>query len=237
MDELMRSVVDDQADGVTLLRHQHQRIRAEFAAVAESSGPAQAEAFEALRTLLAAHETAEEMVVRPMTRRSIAGGDAIADERIEEERQAKELLAELDGMDVGTEDFATRLETLRLAVLSHAEEEERTEFPRLENEVDAGTLERMGTRIRVVERLAPTHPHPHVNSPTANTVLGPFAAVVDRIRDAFTSAPEMTDDPTRRPEREPGQAPLTSRSALRVTEVEPNAASDEPSSPGGAAGR
>jgi len=36
--------------------------------------------------------------------------------------------------------------------------------------------------------MAPTHPHPGVESATKNVLLGPAAAIVDRTRDAIRNA-------------------------------------------------
>jgi len=211
-------------DLVEVLLEQHQRIREEFAEVQSATGADRAEAFDSLRTLLAAHETAEEMVVRPATRSEVSGGDAIADARVEEERNAKLVLSRLDGMDVADPEFESHLANLKGMVEEHAEAEERDEFPALRAALDPDRRRKLGSRLLTVEKVAPTHPHPHANSTTANMVLGPFAAVLDRVRDAFSGSNDSDeDDPTRRPEREPGQAPLTSRTALRATETDPTA--------------
>ncbi|WP_307813204.1 hemerythrin domain-containing protein [Micromonospora luteifusca] len=70
---------------------------------------ARRDAFDDLVKLLGAHETAEEEVVHPLARSLPgSGGDAMVDDRLEEERQAKETLRTLiaggvdaDGFDTG----------------------------------------------------------------------------------------------------------------------------------------
>jgi hypothetical protein len=42
--------------------------------------------------------------------------------------------------------------------------------------------------LDLVEKVAPTHPHPRAKSTTSNVVLGPFASIMDRARDAISSA-------------------------------------------------
>jgi hypothetical protein len=42
----------------------------------------------------------------------------------------------------------------------------------------------MASAVRAAEAMAPTHPHPGVESMTANLMAGPIASVVDRTRDA-----------------------------------------------------
>jgi len=45
----------------------------------------------------------------------------------------------------------------------------------------------LGKRLKALERFAPTHPHPKAaGSPAALLLRGPFAAMLDRIRDAIT---------------------------------------------------
>jgi hypothetical protein len=45
--------------------------------------------------MLAVHETAEEEVVHPLSRGLVDGGDAMVDDRLADERQAKEMLVAL----------------------------------------------------------------------------------------------------------------------------------------------
>jgi hemerythrin superfamily protein len=129
------------------------------------------------------HETAEEMVVHPQVR-IVAGGAAVADARVEEEREAKKVLAAVESLQPDDPAFPARFAELREAVLAHAEAEERDEFPLLAAEKDLRTQQVMAKAVLAAEAIAPTHPHPRVNSATANIVVGPIASVVDRTRDA-----------------------------------------------------
>lgn len=170
-------------DVVDLLVEQHQRIRGLFERVADAApGPARREAFTELRQLLAVHETAEEMVVHPAMRRF--GANDVVDARLTEEHDAKQVLSELDGMDLADPAFDERFDTLRTMVLEHAEAEERDEFPLLREH--AGSTERalMRRAVQAAAMTAPTRPHAGVESLTANLVVGPAASVVDRARDA-----------------------------------------------------
>jgi hemerythrin superfamily protein len=177
-------MTDTENDVVALLRAQHARIRHLFEEVATGAGSAfRQERFEELRTLLAVHETAEELVVHPQARHG-EGGDAVVDERLREEHDAKEMLQALDGMKVTDPDFGPRLAELRTAVLDHAAGEERDEFPLLLATSDEKLRARMARAVTAAEAMAPTHPHPGVESLTANLLLGPMASVVDRTRDA-----------------------------------------------------
>jgi hypothetical protein len=46
----------------------------------------------------------------------------------------------------------------------------------------------MAMAVQAAEALAPTRPHPGVESAKANLVAGPFASMLDRARDAIESA-------------------------------------------------
>jgi hypothetical protein len=77
---------------------------------------------------------------------------------------------------------------LRDDVLAHAEHEEREEFPKLRAICDPDKLRGMALAVRAAEAVAPTRPHPGVESATANLLLGPPAAIMDRARDLIRDA-------------------------------------------------
>jgi hypothetical protein len=80
------------------------------------------------------------------------------------------------------------LTLFRGSVLDHAEREELEEFTRLERELDADDLNRMAKAVLAAEAIAPTRPHPGVESAKLNFAVGPFASMLDRARDAIKSA-------------------------------------------------
>ena len=170
-------------DIVRILLEEHARIRELFAVVNAAEGEHKKRAFDKLRAMLAAHETAEEMVLRPVSTK--VAGKRVADARNAEEREATRILAELDKTDVHTKKFDKRFKEFELAVVEHAEHEEREEFSTLRSARDEEKLESLGRRLRTVESMAPTRPHPSIaGSPLAQSTVGPFASIVDRLRDA-----------------------------------------------------
>lgn len=122
-----QAVDQPQGDVIAILLEQHQRIRELFTDV-KGAGEHKQQAFDELRALLAAHETAEEMVLRPVSSKDT--GAAIAEARNQEENQATRLLTELEKMDVSSAEFDRAFAEFELAVLDHAGHEEREEFPR-----------------------------------------------------------------------------------------------------------
>lgn len=176
-----------EGDVIRVLLEQHARIRDLFAEVKSESGEHKEAAFEELRALLAVHETAEQMVLRPVT--SDSGGEAVADARTEEETEANKVLAELEKLDVGSTDFDTRLGAFEKSVDAHAENEEQQEFPLVLEKCSEQQRQQLGKRIKAVESIAPTHPHPSTSGkPAAQLTVGPFASIVDRVKDALSDS-------------------------------------------------
>src|SRR5947209_17345800 len=123
-------------DLVDQLLEQHEMVRRAINGVARTTtAESRQEAFDALRELLARHETAEEMIVRPLTR-DIDNGEAVAEARMEEENESKDVLAELEKLDIPSVEFARTFETFAQAVPAHAQAEETFEFPLLSQQLD-----------------------------------------------------------------------------------------------------
>ncbi|WP_245233896.1 hemerythrin domain-containing protein [Mycobacterium sp. PS03-16] len=176
-------------DVVDYLVAQHESIRKLFIETLDAAdADTRRAAFTRLRTMLAVHETAEEMMVHPRVRRKIDGADAVVDARLAEEHDSKVALSELEKLDIDSAEFSKALIHLQAAVLEHAEKEETEEFPLLAEHLDAEELQRMAVSVQVAERIAPTHPHPGVESAAANFAVGPFASLLDRARDALRGA-------------------------------------------------
>jgi hemerythrin superfamily protein len=186
---MVETFVQSTDDAVRFLTDQHNLIKDLFEEVfAASSDEGRDKAFSDLRQLLAVHETAEEMVVHPRARNELSDGDAIVDARLTEEHKAKEQLSKLEKMDVGSKEFLTELTTFREAVIEHAEHEETEEFNKLKRQLDADDLGRMAKALQAAEAIAPTRPHPGVESAKMNFAVGPFASMLDRARDLIKQA-------------------------------------------------
>jgi hemerythrin superfamily protein len=176
-----------EGDVIRVLLEQHSRIRELFSEVLSMDGEHKKHAFDDLRALLAVHETAEEMVLRPVTKET--AGQAVVDARNQEEAEANKVLAELEKLDVDSPDFDEKLKTFEKAVDDHAEAEEHEEFPTVLESCDEDRRKKMGTHLRAAEGIAPTHPHPSTaGSTAAQYAVGPIASLIDRTRDAITAA-------------------------------------------------
>ncbi|WP_405577830.1 hemerythrin domain-containing protein [Streptomyces sp. NBC_01190] len=171
-------------DVVALLLEQHAQIRGLFGEIAESQGEERKQAFDELRALLAVHEAAEELILRPVAEKT--AGTREADARNEEEAEATKILKKLEDMDAGSTEFALLIAEFEQAVSAHAEHEEQEEFPAIVARCTVTQRRTMGDRLRKAEHLAPTHPHPKVaGKPNAVRMTGPFAAMMDKARDAI----------------------------------------------------
>jgi hemerythrin superfamily protein len=173
-------------DVVSFLKQQHDQIKTLFQDVLSSSGDERKDAFVRLRRLLAVHETAEEEIVHPRAKSVLSDGDSVVGDRLEEENKAKQVLAELESIDVDSPQFESAFRAFQADVLEHAESEEKFEFAQLADALDEAELGRMQTAARAAEAMAPTRPHPGVESKSANMLAGPFAAMLDRARDVLS---------------------------------------------------
>jgi hypothetical protein len=181
--------VKSSEDVVQYLKDQHEAIKKLFAETLKASEKkARESSFFELRKLLAVHETAEEMVVHPAARNELADGDKIVDARLKEENEAKKQLSKIESMDIESDEFITALTELQAAVLDHAEHEESEEFAKLGHKLNKDELRKMAGAVQAAEAIAPTRPHPGVESAKANFAAGPFASMLDRARDALKQA-------------------------------------------------
>ena len=172
---------------IDFIKDQHQQIRNFFNGLGDGKGADAQEQFDDLLRLLAVHETAEEIVIYP-TLKQVPGGEQIAEARKEEEDKAKKELQELEKLGASADAFPDRVAAFRAMVESHADAEEREVLPLLAQHVEQGQLESMRQSLIAAEASAPTHPHKTApESATGNLVMGPFVAIVDRVRDALKS--------------------------------------------------
>jgi hypothetical protein len=179
--------LDTDQDVIRYIKGQHQHIKALMEAVRSSRGQARGHSFFELRRLMAVHETAEEEIVHPAAKRVLEDGAAIIAARLVEERTAKEALILLERLEVDSREFESKFAVLQRDVLAHAESEENEELSALELHLEPEQLQRMRKAAEIAESFAPTRPHPGAESKAANVVAGPFAAMVDRTRDAIAS--------------------------------------------------
>lgn len=129
------------------------------------------------------HAAVEEQVLYPALQR--AGLSAERLDALEDHHATKLALSELQALTPAAERFVAKVHVVAKSLRLHMQEEEATVLPRLREEIPAEELERMGAEFEVLQRSAPTRPHPaSPDAPPANLFANAAASLVDRLRDA-----------------------------------------------------
>jgi len=170
---------------IELLSQDHAEVDALFRQVDQASSPEQIEELsKQIVRELSVHAAVEEQFVYPTLRAKVDDGNDLADEAIDEHQDIKRNLADLEKLDAGSPEHRKTLDELIRNVRHHVEEEEGELFTELRAALDESTLEKLGTLCEQAKKVVPTHPHPLVpGTATAQLVAGPWASMVDRVRD------------------------------------------------------
>jgi hemerythrin superfamily protein len=202
-------------DAVTLLKTDHHTVEALFRryeALEDTSsyGERRDIVNEVIREL-SIHASIEELVLYPSVREALPEGDSLADEALEEHREVKSVLADLDAIDPSDPQYDAEFRGLIRDVRHHVEEEEREMFPMLASVIPEEELMEMGRKMEDAKGRAPTRPHPHAPAkPPANIVTGPVMGAVDRMRDMASGRTEQRKS-TRRPSPKASKKTTASR--------------------------
>ncbi|WP_308201210.1 hemerythrin domain-containing protein [Paractinoplanes maris] len=139
---------------------------------------------------LSRHLSAEEQYLYPAVRRTVPGGEELADRELAEDRQLLITLQRLQKQLV-----PERVREVAAAVRRHVDADAEELLPVLVQMVPIEDLIRVGNRFETAEEAAPTRPHPGTpSSPPWNKVVDPAVAVVDKLRDAVTRRPTYVKD-------------------------------------------
>jgi hypothetical protein len=134
-----------------------------------------------------AHETAEEQHFWPVVRDRLPGGNEFADEAIEQESVAKQMLNELGKLGGPEHEFDALIDTIIPSCRAHIEFEETRVWPGLREVLSAAESQELGRKITKAKKHGPTRPHPRTPpTPAMLATVGHAAGVVDRLRDALT---------------------------------------------------
>ena len=139
-------------DAITLLKADHQKVRALLGELAESSERATTKREELLAEIereLKIHTTIEEQIFYPAFRDAAEKADdrKLYFEAVEEHHVVDTVLPELKGTEVGSEPFAAKAKVLQDLVEHHAGEEEREMFPRARKLLGRAELVRLGEEL------------------------------------------------------------------------------------------
>jgi Uncharacterized protein conserved in bacteria (DUF2188)/Hemerythrin HHE cation binding domain len=156
------------------------------------------------------------MVLYPGVRAALPQGDTLAREALDEHREAKQVLADLDDMSPDDAAYDAKVRSLIKDVRHHVGEEENEMFPKLGSALSRAELENMGERMEKAKALGPTRPHPLApESPPGNLVAGAIAGVADRVRDLISG--RRKEEAIAPPTRKKTTKKATTRKTRRTT--------------------
>ena len=140
-------------NAIELLKADHDVVEELFAKVKANEDGDNSAVFEKIKQELDVHAHIEETIFYPYL---IENGDEelkkITLEGIEEHRQVKMFLRELDSLVSDSEKFAPKLKVLMEDVEHHVEEEEGEMFSMVEDQIDESVLEDLGEEMEEEKR-------------------------------------------------------------------------------------
>lgn len=135
-------------DGLSLLEHDHRAVEKLFKQFDKAKeGDEQRRLAEQVCRELTVHARIEEEVLYPEAR-TMQGLEDMVLESLEEHRQVKELVAEIQGMSPGDEAFEPRMKVLREDVEHHVQEEEKELFPKFQKMLGKDRLLDLGQALQ-----------------------------------------------------------------------------------------
>ena len=139
-------------DALELLKTDHKTVKELFKKIeASKSAKQQKQLFEEIKMELETHTHIEATVFYP----AVAKHDELKDmvlESLEEHKQVKTLLREMDNLTEDSEKFEPKLNVLMENVEHHAEEEEEAKmFPKVRKLMDAAALDQLGEELEAAK--------------------------------------------------------------------------------------
>jgi hemerythrin superfamily protein len=140
-------------DALELLKKDHQAVKDLFKrAETNKDEKQQKRLFEQIKTELETHTRIEETIFYP----AMAERDELKDmvlESLEEHKQVKTLLREMENLTSNSEKFEPKLKVLMENVEHHAEEEEEGNmFPKVRKLFNKSELEKLGEQLEAAKR-------------------------------------------------------------------------------------
>jgi Hemerythrin HHE cation binding domain len=134
-----------------------------------------------------AHESAEQQYFWPAVRELGPEGDRVADEALEQERTAEQVLYELARLNPEDEEFEELLTAFISDARAHIAFEEGHAWPLMRAALTADEAVRLGAKVAQAKKVAPTRPHPYTPANEGvRKATAPLAGAADRLRDAVT---------------------------------------------------
>jgi hemerythrin superfamily protein len=142
-------------DALELLKQDHKTVKGLFKEVEETDQKMQKQVFDRIKTELETHTHIEESVFYPAMQKHEELKDMVL-ESLEEHKQVKTLLIDLDNLSSDSEEFEPKLKVLMENIEHHAEEEEEEKmFPKVRQLVNKAELEQLGQELEAAKRQSP----------------------------------------------------------------------------------
>jgi hemerythrin superfamily protein len=138
----------NKSDALELLKRDHEKVKELFEqADAADDDKGKRKIFKEIKKELETHTRIEENIFYPAMQ-EYAGLEDMVLEAIEEHKQVKKLLREIDKLGKTSDKFEPKLKVLQENVEHHAEEEEEGKmFPKIREVVDGDKLEELGNEL------------------------------------------------------------------------------------------
>jgi hemerythrin superfamily protein len=138
-------------DALELLKQDHQKVKGLFKEAGVADEKKQKQVFEQIKTELETHTHIEESVFYPSMQKHEELKDMVL-ESLEEHKQVKTLLREMDNLSSDSEEFEPKPKVLMENVEHHAEEEEEEKmFPKVRKLVNKAELEQLGQELEAAK--------------------------------------------------------------------------------------
>ncbi|KAF7169735.1 hypothetical protein CNMCM5623_002387 [Aspergillus felis] len=145
---------------------------------------------------LARHAIGEELVVYPALEKHLRDGTETADKDRDEHQTIKEKLQKFQDMHPSDPAFMPTLKSMMADLAKHIEEEETTDFVKLESAITPKESENLSKSFGRTKMFVPTRSHPNTpNKPPFETVVGLLAAPIDHLADMFRKWPDDVINP------------------------------------------
>ncbi|MBA2380186.1 MAG: hemerythrin domain-containing protein [Blastocatellia bacterium] len=140
-------------NALELLIEDHSKVDELLTEAENAESQEQVRLFKQIKEELDAHAHIEETIFYPYMKEH--GDEELSDiilEGIEEHRQVKMFLRELDGLAEDSEKFEPKLKVLKEDVEHHVEEEENEMFPMIRDQIEEEALESLGVEMEEEKR-------------------------------------------------------------------------------------
>jgi hemerythrin superfamily protein len=139
-------------NALELLSEDHKKVKELFEKAENAEGKEQQKIFDQIKRELETHTRIEETIFYPAVQQHEELKDMVL-ESLEEHKQVKTLLKEMDALASDSEKFEPKLKVLQENVEHHAEEEEEGKmFPKLRDLMDEDELEELGAELEAAKQ-------------------------------------------------------------------------------------